>query len=102
MPNKNHNLESRFDGPIDADIIDTETSVVGDSGYAGVESKYGGHLVAWAPFEDGGQIKTTSYNQNEKKRTQSFVQQDGGINIGTEEWVGERLIILILDKKLEE
>ncbi|MDL0121771.1 hypothetical protein [Halobacterium salinarum] len=102
MPNKNHNLEPRYDGPIDEDVVDVETSGVDDYGYAGVESKYGGHLVAWAPFEDGGQIKTTSYNQNKKKRTQSYVQQDGAVNIGTEEWVGERLVILILDQKIEE
>ncbi|MCU4801334.1 hypothetical protein OB920_13215 [Halobacteria archaeon HArc-gm2] len=102
MPNVSHDLEPRFDREIDADIVDFGIDEVSGKGWAGVESKYGHHLVAWVPMEDRGQLKTTTYSQKHKKRVQSYVQKDGGINIGTEEWAGKRILILILDRKLEE
>jgi len=102
MPNVKRDLTPRFEDEIDADIVDTEVYTVGTNGYAGVDSEYAHHLVAWAPFEDGGQLKTTSYNGNKKERTQTFVQEDGGVNIGTEEWIGERIVLLILDETLDD
>lgn len=102
MPNVSHNLEPRFEGSIDAEIIDFQIDTVSDKGWAGVESKHAHHLVAWAPFEDGGQLRATTYNQQEKKRVQSYVQKDGGVNIGTEEWAGERIVLLVLDRTLDD
>lgn len=102
MPNVTHDLEPRYIGGIDTEIVDYEIDTVSDKGWAGVENKYGHHLIAWVPFEDGGQLKTTSYNQNRKERVQSYAQKDGGVNIGTEEWAGERVLLLVLDETLEE
>jgi hypothetical protein len=103
MPNVSRNLEPRFEGEIDAEIIDFEIDTVSDNGYAHVENDYEHHLIAWAPFEDGAQLKTTSYNQQRKERTQTYAQKsDGGVNIGTEEWAGERIVMLILDRKITE
>jgi hypothetical protein len=101
MPNVSHNLKPRFQDNIDADIVDFQIDTVSKNGWAHVESKYSHHLIAWAPFEVGGQIRTTSYNQNKKERVQSYAQKDGGVNIGTEEWVGERILLLVLDKTLD-
>jgi hypothetical protein len=102
MPNVSHNLDSRFEGEIDADIIDYQIETVSDNGWASVESEYAHHLIAWVPFEVGGQVKTTTYNQNRKERVQSYVQEDGGVNIGTEEWAGERILLLVLKETLGE
>ena len=102
MPNVSHNLDSRFKDKIDADIIDFQIETVSDKGWVGVESKYAHHLIAWVPFEVGGQLKTTSYNQNRKERVQSYVQKDGGVNIGTEEWAGERILLLVLEETLDQ
>lgn len=102
MPNVSHDLKSRFSDGIDAQVVESFTGTVSGKGWASVESKYGGHLVAWAPFLTRGELKTTSYNQNRKKHVQSYVQKDGGVNIGTEEWAGERIVILVLDKTLDD
>lgn len=96
----NHDLPPQFDGAIDAEVIGVETDVVGKNGYVNIGSKYGHHLVAWAPLRRDGQIKTTSYDQLRKKRKQSYVQKDGGVKIGTEEWAGERLVVLVLDRTI--
>ena len=102
MSNIARDLTPRFPDEIDADVIDVATYTVGTNGYAGVDSKYAHHLVAWAPLRNQGQIKTTTYNQNKKKQVQSYVQSEGGVNIGTEEWIGERIVILVLDEMLED
>lgn len=102
MPNVSHNLDPRFEGCIDVGIVDFQVDTVSDKGWANVENKYAHHLIAWVPLEVGGQLKTTSYNQNKKKRVQSYVQKDGGVNIGTEEWAGERILLLVLDETLDE
>lgn len=102
MPNVSHNLDSRFEDDIDADIVGFQLDTVSDKGWAGVESKYAHHLIAWVPFEVGGQLKTTSYNQNKKERVQSYAQKDGGVNIGTEEWAGERVLLLVLDETIDD
>lgn len=102
MPNVSHNLEPRFNDDIDAEIIDSQIDTVSDKGWAGVESKHAHHLITWAPLEDGGQLRTTTYNQQKKDRVQSYVQKDGGVNIGTEEWSGERIVLLVLDRTLDD
>lgn len=102
MPNVSHNLNPRFKDDIEANIVDFEIDTVSSKGWAHVESEYAHHLIAWVPFEVGGQLKTTSYNQTKKKRVQSYVQKDGGVNIGTEEWAGERILLLVLDETLDE
>lgn len=102
MPNTSHDLEPRFEDEIDADIIASEIDTVSESGWAGVEKKYGHHLIAWVPFKNDGQLKTTTYNQNRKERVQSYAQKDGGVNIGTEEWAGETVVLLVLDQTLED
>lgn len=102
MPNVSHNLEPRYEDEIDADVIDAQIVTVSNNGYTSVEGDYDHHLIAWIPFEAGGQLKTKSYNQNEKKRVQSYVQEGGSINIGTEEWANERISVLVLDETLNE
>lgn len=102
MPNVSHELEPRFSDAIDADVTDTRISAVNERGWTNIESKFGHQLVAWVPLEDGGQLRTTSYNQNRRERVQSYVQKDGGINIGTEEWAGRRVVILVLDRTIDE
>lgn len=101
MPNVSHNLEPRFEGGIDAKIVHSTVTEVSKDGYANIKKEYSHHLVAWVSFEDGGSLRTTSYNQQKKKQTQSYVQTEGGINIGTEEWADRRVAILVLDKTLE-
>lgn len=102
MPNQPLNKEPQYDGEIDANIIDVFVSEVNGKGWAHASSKYGHHHVAWAPFCEDGKLRTTSYNQNEKKRVQSFIQKsDGNVNIGTEEWAGDRVVILVLDETLD-
>ena len=102
MPNKSHNLDPRFENEIDADIVDVEVATVTSNGWANINSDYEHHLVVWAPFRVDGQLKGTTYNQNRKERVQTFVQKgDGNVNIGTEEWGGERIVLLILDEQIE-
>lgn len=102
MPNTTHDLTPHFKDEINAEIVDFNVYTVGEGGYAEVDKKYAHHLVAWAPLKDGGQLKTTSYNQNKKERTQTYVQKEGGVNIGTEEWIGERIVLLVLDRTLDK
>jgi hypothetical protein len=102
MPNVSHNLEPRFKEDIDAEIVDFSVDKVSGSGWVGVDSDYAHHLVAWVPLKTRGQLKTTSYNQNKKRRVQSYVQKDGGVNIGTEERAGERILLLILDRTIND
>ena len=102
MPNVSHDLTPRFEGDIDAEVVDSFVDTVGPKGWADVESRYGGHLIAWAPLVTRGQIHTTTYNQTKKEKVQSYAQQDGGVNIGTEEWAGERIVLLVLDRTLDD
>jgi hypothetical protein len=67
-----------------------------------IGSEYSHHLVAWAPFRIDGQIHTTTYNQKKKEEVQSYIQEDGGINIGTEEWAGKQIVVLVLDRSIED
>ena len=103
MPNESHDLTPRYEDEIKAEVIDAVVAEVSSKGWAepGV-TEYAHHLVAWAPFEDGGQISTTTYNQNRKEHVQSYVQKDGNVNVGTEEHSGRKLLLLILDEKLEQ
>jgi len=94
-------LEPRYRDEINAEITDFEVDTVSDKGWAHVEKEYAHHLIAWVPMEDGGQLRTTSYNQNRKERVQTYAQKDGGVNIGTEEWAGERIVLLVLDDTIE-
>jgi len=102
MPNTSHNRTPRFDDEIDAGIVNCFVEQVSDKGYVNIDSEYGHHLVAWAPFKTDGHIHTTTYDQNQKEQLQSYVQQDGGINIGTEEWSGKRIVVLVLDQLIED
>lgn len=102
MPNRALDKTPQFEGEIDTDVVDVFVSEVSSHGYASADSSYGHHLVAWAPFENKGQVRTTTYNQNEKDEVQSFVQMEGGVNVGTEEWAGKRVVLLILDETLDE
>lgn len=100
MPYKNHDLTPMFDAEIDVDPIAVTTGTVSENGYVGIDSEFAHHTVAWAPFETGGQLRTVSFKENTKKEDQSYVQTDGSIKIGTEEWTGKKLLIVVLDQKI--
>lgn len=102
MPNVTHDLRKRYSRGIDADIVDTHVAEVNGSGYADIKSDLQHHLVAWIPVDTGGGIRTTSYHGNRKEHTQSYVQKDGNVNIGSDEWAGQRVVVLILDETLDE
>jgi len=102
VPNVDHDLTPRFDAEIDADPVAVATETVSDNGYVTISSEYSHHLVAWAPFENGGGLQTTTHNGNENQRVQSYVQTEGSINIGTEAWSGREIIVVVLDETIDD
>ncbi|EMA25725.1 hypothetical protein C443_02909 [Haloarcula argentinensis DSM 12282] len=91
-----------FNGEINAEILETALEEPSSKGYVKVTewSKYHNHAVVFAHFSEGGQLKTTHYDGQKKKEVQNFVQEDGSINIGTEEWQGKQLLLAVLDQKV--
>lgn len=91
-----------FHGEIDAEILETSLETVSSEGWVKVTewTKYHNHAVVFSHFAEGGQLKTKHYDGQKKKQVQNFVQKDGGINIGTEEWQGKQLLLAVLDKKV--
>lgn len=102
MPNVTHDLQERYSRRIDAEIVDTHVKEVNKSGFADIKSDLHHHLVAWIPVDVGGGIRTTFYHGNRKEHAQCFVQKDGNVNIGSEEWAGQRVVVLILDETLDD
>lgn len=96
--------EPIFQGEIDADILDISIETPGAKGYVKVNdwTQYHNYAVVFAHFAEGGQLKTTHYDGQKKKEQQNFVQQDGRINIGTEEWQTKRLLVAVLDRKVSK
>jgi hypothetical protein len=97
-----HDLEPLFQNEIEAEILDVTQETPSSKGWVKVNewTKYHDHAVVFVHFIDGGQLKTTHYDGQKKKHVHNFVQKDGGINIGTEEWQGKRLLLAVLDKKV--
>lgn len=105
MPNKGYELTPQFERhkEIDAEIIDVFVKEVDKNGWVNIDSEYERKLVAWAPFESGGVLRTTTISGQGQEVKQSWVQQsDGGVNIGPSRWDGRRVIILVLDQENEE
>jgi hypothetical protein len=97
-----HDLTPMFQDEIDAEILDVSLEKVSSDGWVGVNEwqKYHNHAVVFAHFVERGQLKTTHYDGQKKRQVQNFVQKDGGINIGTEEWQGRQLLLAVLDQKV--
>lgn len=95
-------LNPRFDGDIDADVIDFETDTVSENGFVRIDSDYRDHCIAWVPLKTDAQLNTKTYNQNKKKYCQTYAEKDGAVNIGTEEYAGERILLLILDEVIPD
>lgn len=97
-----HDLTPLFQGEIDAEILDVAIEVPSSKGYVKINEwkKYHNHAVVFAHFATNGQLRTTHYDGQKKKEVQNFVQQNGSVNIGTEEWQGKKLILAVLDKKV--
>jgi hypothetical protein len=97
-----HDLTPMFQNEIDAEILDYSLETPSPDGWVKVSewTKYHNHTVAFAHFAEGGQLKNTHYDGQKKKEVQNFVQIDGKINIGTEEWQNKQLLVLVLDKKV--
>ncbi|WP_227134067.1 hypothetical protein [Halorubellus salinus] len=97
-----HDLTPMYQGEIEADVLETSLETVSSAGWVKVTdwTEYHNHAVVFAHFAEGGQLKTTHYDGQKKKEVQNFVQTDGGINIGTEEWQGKTLLLAVLDEKV--
>lgn len=91
---------------IEADPVHVATAVVSENGYVrpgnGNLSKFGGQKVVWAPFEDKGQLHTTKFNEQENKHETAFVQEEGSLKIGSREWEGDRVVVIVLDEERDE
>lgn len=97
-----NDLTPMFQGEIDAEVLETSLEEPSSKGWVNINewTKYHNHAVVFAHFAEGGQLKTTHYDGQKKKQVQNFVQNDGGINIGTEEWQGKQLLLAVLDTKV--
>jgi hypothetical protein len=93
-----------FEGEIDAEILDTSIETPSSKGFVKVNdwTQYHNQAVVFAHFADGGQLKTTHYDGQKKKEQQNFVQKDGRINVGSEEWQIKKLLVVVLDKKVSK
>jgi hypothetical protein len=102
MPNVSHDLRKRYDRSINAEILETHVEEVNGAGYADINSDLVHHLIAWIPVDLGGGLRTTFYHGNRNEHVQSYVQKDGNVNIGSEEWAGQRVVVLVLDGTLDD
>ena len=93
-----------FQGEIDAEILDTSIETPSSEGFVKINdwTQYHNHTVVFAHFSEGGQLKTTHYDGQKKKQQQNFVQKDGRVNVGTEEWQVKKLLVVVLDKKVSK
>lgn len=91
-----------MENEIDAEILDVSLETPSADGWVKVTewTKYHNHAVVFAHFAEGGQLKTTHYDGQKKEEVQNFVQKDGGVNIGTEEWQNKNLLVVVLDKQV--
>lgn len=85
---------------IDADPVHVDTGVVSKNGYVKTDSlrDYGNHKIVWAPFEDKGQLHTTKFNEKTEEHEEAFIQLEGSAKIGSAEWKGDRVVIIVLDE----
>ena len=89
---------------IDADPVHVATGVVSENGFVkpGSLREYGHHKFVWAPFEDKGQLHTTKFNEKTEVHEEGYVQLDGTVKIGSAEWIGERVVIIVLDETVDK
>ena len=91
-----------FRDEIDAEVLDVTLERPSSDGWVRVSdwTEYHDHAVVFVHFVDRGQLRTTHYDGQKRKEVQNFVQKDGRINVGTEEWQGKKLLLAVLDEKV--
>lgn len=88
---------------IEADPVHVATGTVSKNGFVKPDSmrEYGHHKIVWAPFEEKGQLHTTKFNEKTEEHDEGFVQLDGSVKIGSAEWKGDRVVVIVLDKTVD-
>lgn len=109
MPGRNFENDSiSFPYPNDrefteAEVVHSEVTQVRTGGYTGVDSEWAGHFVAWVPLTVNGVLRTTTLHENPEKIKPTYVQSEGGINIGPKEkWGNEHVAIFVLEEQLDD
>jgi hypothetical protein len=100
---ENDNIDYPYpaDTNISDNVVHHEIQQVGPGGWIDIDDEWSWHFVAWVPLEVNGVLRTATLHESPNVVKPSYVQSDGGINIGPrDEWGNEHVAIFVLDEQL--